>query len=438
MFRALKPHRPWVVACYCVLVFLLVSNLWNFKRSGPHFQWLSSAGRDASSLSVTSSNNDNKFLTFLPHSGFHNQRIALINAAVLAYALNRTLLMPEINLGIATFWRPFSDLEDKLDYCPSIINRTKSVPESCFDYRDYAPVPVDTIFDLSPFHKLGIRTLQRQDMRRDYFQRHDWDEKDIYVIDDTTRYSYQIHDNMTAQMDMRRFQKRLSLQELQERPERLLYFGSLFGSHRLALSQPELSHMREHLRRQFRVTHPLVLSTAEKIVERLGGTDQFTSVHLRQGDGFFKKAAQRTMVQIRETLEKAERAPDNDTDYEPTLNRLQSIKQDPQQLLSECVANQVHNHPRLRVIYMATDARRPREQFPQLHQEFLCLFTLHDFPDIVEPLLHSSSDKLNNKRLLPLIDAEVAVQAESFIPTPRSTFSGYIRQRQRAAGKKNN
>ena len=40
-----------------------------------------------------------KFLAYLPHSGFHNQRIALENALTLSRLLNRTLLMPPVRLG---------------------------------------------------------------------------------------------------------------------------------------------------------------------------------------------------------------------------------------------------------------------------------------------------------------------------------------------------
>ena len=36
-------------------------------------------------------NNDEKYLGFLPHSGFHNQRIALENALLLGFLLNRTV-----------------------------------------------------------------------------------------------------------------------------------------------------------------------------------------------------------------------------------------------------------------------------------------------------------------------------------------------------------
>jgi len=42
---------------------------------------------------------DEKLLSYLPHSGFHNQRIALENALALARLLNRTLLVPPIHFG---------------------------------------------------------------------------------------------------------------------------------------------------------------------------------------------------------------------------------------------------------------------------------------------------------------------------------------------------
>ncbi|KAF9650006.1 hypothetical protein BDM02DRAFT_1688632 [Thelephora ganbajun] len=43
-----------------------------------------------------------KFLSYLPHSGFHNQRIALENALVLARSLNQTLLVPPVRFGRRT------------------------------------------------------------------------------------------------------------------------------------------------------------------------------------------------------------------------------------------------------------------------------------------------------------------------------------------------
>src|SRR4051795_441294 len=40
--------------------------------------------------------NNEKFLTYLPHSQFHNQLVELKNAFVLAYLTNRTLIIPPI------------------------------------------------------------------------------------------------------------------------------------------------------------------------------------------------------------------------------------------------------------------------------------------------------------------------------------------------------
>src|SRR5689334_7685658 len=39
---------------------------------------------------------EEQFITYLPHSQFHNQIIELKNAIVLAYLTNRTLIMPPI------------------------------------------------------------------------------------------------------------------------------------------------------------------------------------------------------------------------------------------------------------------------------------------------------------------------------------------------------
>ena len=44
-------------------------------------------------------NGNELYLAYLPHSGFHNQRIAFENALILAQILNRTLLVPPVRLG---------------------------------------------------------------------------------------------------------------------------------------------------------------------------------------------------------------------------------------------------------------------------------------------------------------------------------------------------
>jgi len=47
-----------------------------------------------------------RYLSYEPHSGLHNQRIALANALTLARLLDRTLLVPPATLGRALPWTP--------------------------------------------------------------------------------------------------------------------------------------------------------------------------------------------------------------------------------------------------------------------------------------------------------------------------------------------
>ena len=51
-----------------------------------------------------------KYLAYLPHSGFHNQRIALENVLVLASLLNRILLLPPVRLVVPLAYSPFDEL----------------------------------------------------------------------------------------------------------------------------------------------------------------------------------------------------------------------------------------------------------------------------------------------------------------------------------------
>lgn len=54
---------------------------------------------------------EEKFLGYLPHSGFHNQRIELQNALLLATFMNRTLLVPPIWIGWPTPTLNYDELQ---------------------------------------------------------------------------------------------------------------------------------------------------------------------------------------------------------------------------------------------------------------------------------------------------------------------------------------
>ena len=453
MFRPARSYRSWAAGCIITTVaLLLLTHVLLLRRTStytsrtanwqtwlrrPH-AWTDSRDPHNHPMNIKDSE---KFLTFLPHSGLHNQRIALMNAAILAGALNRTLLMPELNLGTATFWRPSNQLTERLAHCPGSMNEPDS---HCYDYRDYVPVPVDEIFDLTPLHELGIRTMQRHDMNDDYFSRY-WgidetnEDEMMYTLEDNVRYSYQIHDEMSVpNATLEQFQSRIDLQDLVTRQEPFLVFGSLFGSRRLALTRTDLLNIHEYLRQQIGVKHPVVLNMANDVVHRLGGANNYLSVHLRQGDGRFKKEAKKTIGQIRGALERyankyEQEKAHNENDETLIVKELRSISYRPERLQSCVAAQEKHRHPSLQLIYMATDTRNPPEKFTDLYDKFVCLFTLNDFPDVVQSIRDAVANVdpylRDGNLLLPLVDGEVAAKADHFIPTPKSTFSGYIRQR---------
>lgn len=406
-----------------------------------------------------------KFLTYLPHSGLHNQRIALINGIVLAKALNRTLIMPELNLGTATYWRPTSLLPYRLDECgdesvhvaPAVKDRKLKDgrrkawwSSNCFDYRNYLPMAVDWVFDLTAVHEMGVKTLQRQDMRLDYFERV-WsvprDERNqslVYQVMDNSRYSYQIVDDGSSTdyeiSTSTKFNETHSLQQLGKHQEPFMIFNSLFGSDRLALPSGGVwARTRESLRQEMGVSHPWVVNASQSAMGRLGGAGAYIGVHIRMGDGVFKVMQDDTMAQVRQQL--IQRQHDDTTLNETTLTHIQSL--DSKDRLSACLEVQSsHHHHRLGLIYMTTDAPSPHTTLPHLFEEFVCLFALGDFKDIVDSTLQLQPPLLDHRHhqdasvpttqgeiLLPLIDGEIASQASFFVPTPGSTFSGYIEHR---------
>lgn len=374
-----------------------------------------------------------KYITFFPHSGLHNQRLGLINAVVLAKALNRTLILPELNLGKATYWRPTPLMEEKMARCPRLpIAERNGV---CADYRKYVPVPVSSVFDLSLLDALGIRYVQRTDMSPSYFETV-LGGGDYYPIEDDTRYSYRIYDTRNSTQSMLQYRHRIDLDDLAERPERFMIFGSLFGTPRLVLERPDLYWLRERLSARLGFSNPVVIQQALQVVSRLGGPGAFASVHLRTGDGVFKATMTQTMAKVRESLESLH--PGRQLHHQHEDMVLQSIQELPSipDRINTCVAIQNEQlHPRLQLIFMATDAAQPRRTVPQLFEEFVCLFTLSDFADVVQETVTGNTAASREQQeqhgplLLPLIDAEVAAHGSFFVGTRKSTFSKYIQYR---------
>ncbi|CAO3670900.1 unnamed protein product [Rhizopus stolonifer] len=393
-----------------------------------------------------------RYITYYPHSGLHNQRLALINAIVLAKVLNRTLIVPEMNIGKAVAWNPADRFERKMSVCPNNFKTQRD----CFGFRKYVPLPAEAIFDLSAARANGVRLIHRANMSESYFE-DAWSatEQDMYRVREQTRFSYRIFDTKENNDIMYNFTQRIDMQDLATRKERFMVFGSLHYTNRLALSDPQLNWFVHHLREEVGLGHPVVNQQALKIVSRLGGPNNFVGVHLRQGDGFFKKLMTETITAVRlgleqdiipymETNQLTIPVPSTRSLTDTELKMIQSLQKtkDTNTLLTRCL--RIHhpdNHPRLRLIYMATDTPQPRTTLKDLHQEFPCIFTLSDFPEVIQEALSAKPMPTGNEvvdreyarvgtginsLLIPMIDAEITSHASAFVGTRKSTFSGYI------------
>ena len=156
----------------------------------------------------------------------------------------------------------------------------------CSLYSTYSPASVGDIFNVSIAEQLGVRVIQRRDMRQRYFT-DKWGvvqgDGHFFMPEDATRYSYQIYDDRNTSTMLKGYLYRLDLDTLQKRPEPFLVFGSMFGSSRLLLRRPENVKLHWHLMYQFGFSHAKVLKGAKNIVQRLGGKGHFASAHIRHG-----------------------------------------------------------------------------------------------------------------------------------------------------------
>jgi len=215
-----------------------------------------------------------RLLSYLPHSGFHNQRIALENALVLARLLNRTLLVPPIRFGRRAIpYRNLTVLRRALDAnytaylcqisenAPNQSNTAaaqgalldfSTLPEGCALGKKRKPVtytylPWGRITDFDFIRHLQP-TIRIFGSPRSWFSfQLGLHANDILVIPDTSKYYYRFTDEimLDPSLDRRTFtnatySEDIALSSLSDHPAKLIQLGSLFGSRRLELrSHPQ-------------------------------------------------------------------------------------------------------------------------------------------------------------------------------------------------------
>ncbi|KAG1048809.1 hypothetical protein G6F43_008825 [Rhizopus delemar] len=359
-----------------------------------------------------------KYITFFTHSGFQNQLIQVENAILLAWFLNRTLILPKAILGDSFGWNNFDRLNERHNLLYARCEKNK---KSCLK-KKYAVTSFDKLIDLS----WAKQHVQMIDKNRPDFQ---WleDQLDIKIADhnqsfgsfisgdvlffkDQTRYDWRFFDKPSKYQFLGKYKDGLNISTLKERKEKLIYFTSLFGTGKFSIKDPHHQQFFKTLQQTMIYKHPAVLRMSEIVVHALAV--EFVGVHLRTRDGLFVEAVPDNIQQIKQHIP-----------YQP-------LHQTPS--LSTCV--QLARENKTTLVFLATDTVNPRKDHPEVWKHAPCTFTLndilgHDHPSwIYMDQYRSHKGESMRKYLVPLVDALVASQGRSFIGTKGSTFSGYIRR----------
>jgi hypothetical protein len=403
-----------------------------------------------------------KYLSYLPHSGFHNQRIALENALVLAFALRRTLFVPPIRLA----YKPIRyvefdtlvrhhELSSKvgLQHCPHVASYL-SRPLECLDYSESSYLPWSWLVDLSA--PLGhLPPIQLPNISHRWLHTHFYlEESDIYSLKDYSPYQFQFLDTKSdAPLKSDRYAQDIYFSDLLTVDARLLQFGTLFGTSRLRLKDPTNLAYQRTVRQSMLFTNQELSQVADSIAVSLGG--HYLAAHIRIGDGSFKFDAARTVKTIWWSL-----LQDVLGFSSAEICHLQGEFSGPGDFNCSqeftCTGNcsllatvsdlpfrvsrptcRFPGHPEgpyelLNIpLYVATDVRQPESDhaFHLLRRTFPCIFFLTDFPRHVQQLgsLISPYDGVRLQPfLLPFIDAMVAAKALAFVGTQGSTFSKFV------------
>ncbi|KAF8160898.1 hypothetical protein B0H34DRAFT_698581 [Crassisporium funariophilum] len=246
-----------------------------------------------------------KYLSYLPHSGFHNQRIAFENALLLAYLLRRTLLVPPIRLGNKPIryvdfemLSQFHELSSKtgLSHCPKVPAYT-SRPAECLHYFDTTYIAWNWLVNLSAV-EAHQRLVHRPDMSGTWVKTtFGFGPSDTLTLRDSSPYQFRFLDTVNdSSPTSHRYMEDIYVAELAKVKVPLLQIGTLFGSSRLRLRNPVHLAYRSLIRQNMIFANDELMQAADSISRVLKGN--YIGVHLRSGDGKFKAKVDGTVKSI--------------------------------------------------------------------------------------------------------------------------------------------
>ncbi|GAA5873949.1 hypothetical protein JCM3774_004048 [Rhodotorula dairenensis] len=270
--------------------------------------------------SVTSSKD--RYLTYSPHSGYHNQRLSLENALTLAFMLDRTLVVPPVWLGHALPYISFDKLQrrlemankDGLEHCIPFGDGANEdpVPHECNDYWDWTVADWSFLVDLSEAEKL-VPVRQRSNMSMSWLEHEiglgapsgkDGKRPDVYELKDETMYQYRFYDSRDDLDPLVKWGNRIDIDQFRRETDayKLVHVGSLFGTSRLRVTVDRNADARTVFRRAMVFRTPAVDEVVVQIRDELGGSGKYHGLHLRVGDGVFLQDAKKNMRAVWDTL----------------------------------------------------------------------------------------------------------------------------------------
>ncbi|KAK4049441.1 hypothetical protein OIV83_004174 [Microbotryomycetes sp. JL201] len=266
-------------------------------------------------------NSNGKYLAYLPHSGYHNQRISFENALTLAQALDRTLLVPPVWLGHAIPYISYDKLvrrlqiasKDGLERCKDFGEggNEDPIPRECEGYWSWTLVGWDFLVDLSSVKDI-VPLKDRWNMSEAWLEdelglvpgKKGGPSPDVFHLKDDTMYQYRFFDGAQDLESPGKFSKGIDLTEFarQTRDYKLVSLGSMFGTLRIRPTTDYLYNARSAFRKAMTFHNPVLDKVTEIIRDRLGGPGRYYGLHLRVGDGVFQSNARKNTIDIWQTL----------------------------------------------------------------------------------------------------------------------------------------
>ncbi|KAF8629255.1 hypothetical protein AX17_005834 [Amanita inopinata Kibby_2008] len=398
-----------------------------------------------------------KYMTYLPHSGFHNQRIALENALVLSQLLNRTLLMPPIRLGRKPIrylnydtLSNFVTLSGKegLNHCLAIPTHL-AIPPECFDYLHYTHIPWDWLININGF-SLPHLPIQQPGVSFSWIRRKlQLNDTDIQTLADDSPYQYQFLDmsRNASGLKATKYLEDIYIQDLAKNDRRLLRLGTLFGSSRLLLKKNQNVALRDSIRRRMSFSNPILMSIVNEIRDVIAVP--YTGAHIRISDGHFEMnsvshvhAIWWNLIRICYgysysqglELERVFRYSSVDA-LNATLFEAPTPFQVHDPTDTGTCRGKLHTHPSLvslnTPLFISTDVDNPLEHplFSIILQTFPCVLFISDFAAQLIPLYgvrNENDGQSLSQYVIPFLDAMVVGHASIIATTQGSTFGKFI------------